>query len=484
MRTHHRRCGCRRKSAAKFSRVLTNAAAMFLLAAAARSDVLLDGMAAFSGHGAVLPAPGLGDLPSTSLGRTLLTMGLAPHLTPLAPAQFTDTNFFTAHRFPVTLYPGFESYFQTVRQPGDGDAALRNYLAQGGTLLVLPSGPMPMFYNQTGQAVSGAVVVGLNLGAGSFEAPPPGLKLAFHAHTNQSILHWPQTAFPFPATMDADPRWRPSRAPGGADVRYTPIVTLLDERGGNHGDGAAALEFTQGPLRGGRVLYVWCSLLASESTRMAVVRDALNWALAGRPPPRTSQLRDDFEGRQDVRGDGTLWFLRAGQWKLDRGTLVGEDCVSDGFEIKGAARGNEHWRDYTFSVRFKVESRGSDWRDGPWFGLRCRTDGDGYYLTFTDRDCQLHKVIYGISTSDANPLVRVAWKLDNAWHALRLEGRANHIQATLDGKVLFAVKDDAHLNLPSLRRGGIVLAARKGSRSQGSTMVRFDDVEVRLLGGQ
>jgi hypothetical protein len=132
-------------------------------------------------------------------------------------------------------------------------------------------------------------------------------------------------------------------------------------------------------------------------------------------------------------------------------------------------------------VRFKVESRASDWRDGPWFGIRCRPDGDGYYLHFTDRDCQWHKVLYGLSTSEANPVARAGWKPDAAWHSLQVTAQGNRLKVEVDGRVLFAGRDDAHMHLPSLRNGGITLAARKGSRSQGNTVVRFDDVRVELM---
>jgi hypothetical protein len=434
----------------------------------------------FSGHLAVLPAPGLGELSSSPVGRALAESGLAPHFFLLTPAQFADTNFFRARRFPAALYLGYESYLQTIHRRGDGDDALRHYLAGGGTLLVLPAGPFPLFYNERGQPANGAAVVGLNLGAGAFESPPPGLRMTFQVNTNGAFLPWPAPRFPFPSSIEADTRWRPSRPPAGPETRYAPLVTLRDDRGGHHGEGAATIEFTQGPLRTGRVLYVWFSLMARDDTRRRVVQDALRWALAGRVPPPTL-LRDDFEGRRDVLGEDVIWVLQAGQWKIDQGALLGQDCVSDGFEIKGAARGGLAWRDYVFSVRFKIERRGSDWRDGPWFGIRCRPDGDGYYLTFTDHDCQWHKVIYGLSTSDANPLGRVPWKSDAQWHTLRVETRANHLKAELDGRPLIEARDDAHLNLPSLRRGGIVLAARTGSRSEGSTVVRFDDVEVRLV---
>jgi hypothetical protein len=439
-----------------------------------------EGARAFSGHIAVLPAPDLPTLAASINGRLLEEAGAAPHLLMLTPRQFAETNFFNARRFPVALYLGAESYLQTVRQPGDGDAALRNYLSSGGTLLVLPSGPFPMFYSQQGKPANGAAAIGLNIGAGSFETPPAGLRLTFRSNTNQVVFGWPETAIGFPAADEADQRWRPSRPPGNAAIRYTPWVTLFDEKGGNHGDAAALLEFAEGPLRGGRVVYVWFSLLPAEERRATALRELFRWALAGRPP-RPGWLRDNFDERAGVTDDGVIWDLQAGQWRLDHGALVGQDCLSDLYEVQGATRGNGAWRDFTFSVRFRIESRGSDWRDGPWFGLHCRPDGDGYYLTFTDRDCQVHKTIYGLSTSDKNPLTRVPWKPDAAWHTLRVTTQANRMKAELDGKPFFELKDDAHGYLPSLRSGGIILAARKGSRSQGSTVVRFDDVEVRLV---
>ena len=135
------------------------------------------------------------------------------------------------------------------------------------------------------------------------------------------------------------------------------------------------------------------------------------------------------------------------------------------------------------SSRFGSKSKAVDRIGGmaPWFGLRSRPDGDGYHLTFTDRECQLHKVIYGLSTSHINCLARTPWKTDAAWHALRVELRGHHLSATLDGQPLFQVTDNAQLYLPSLRCGGIVLAARKASVSSGSTVVRYDEVRVKPL---
>ena len=81
----------------------------------------------------------------------------------------------------------------------------------------------------------------------------------------------------------------------------------------------------------------------------------------------------------------------------------------------------------------------------------------------------------------ANPLARAEWKPDSAWHTLRLEGRANRLQLQIDGQLVFEVKDNAHLYLPSLRSGGITLGARKVPGFPGHTIVRFRELRVESL---
>jgi hypothetical protein len=148
--------------------------------------------------------------------------------------------------------------------------------------------------------------------------------------------------------------------------------------------------------------------------------------------------------------------------------------------LRGAFRGDDEWRDYSFSVRFRVESRSSNERDGPWFGVRCSLDGDGYVLQFGAGAWYLHKIAFGVATRAENCLAQGPWAVDNVWHVLRLDMRGNRIQGTLDGEPLFQIKDDAHLDLPSRRRGGIMLAPGKSPRSGGTTIVRYDDVIVHL----
>ncbi|MBM4094253.1 MAG: hypothetical protein FJ276_33320, partial [Planctomycetes bacterium] len=187
---------------------------------------------------------------------------------------------------------------------------------------------------------------------------------------------------------------------------------------------------------------------------------------------------DDFDAYPAGAAIDPTWTLREGNWRIENGMLVGQDSCGDWTQLRGAARGDDGWRDYAWSVRFRIESRGSDRRDGPWFGLRCSPEGDGYVLQFGADVWHLHKVVFGTATLPDNCLAQGTWSSDDQWHTLRLEARGNRITGELDGEPLFAVKDDAHLNLPSRRRGGIVLASGKSPRSQGSTIVRYDDLVV------
>lgn len=629
----------------------------------------------FSRHIALLP-PVPGEAPlETPTGRTLVEAGLARHLVLLTPEQWVDSNTFNAARFPVALYLGGEIYLQTVRQPGDGDQALRRFLAGGGTLLVLPNGPFPFYYNRDHKVVNGTIPLGLQIGAFGFEAQPPGRTLAFHLNTNQALFHFATPRLPYPPPNLADQRWRSCTAPAAPGTRYLPLLTLRDERGQAYGEGLAVVE----PAAGGQIVYTWFSLLADETTRCALLRDAFHFALGQRLPPPASlpvrrtpsaprsdgqlddpawhtleagsfmlfgpqasrpaqpttvrarwddahlhlavaaqgadtadslqlwlghsdppvgfslnsrnelrplawptdttnpsrplgapappqlatnsslsgirsavalapsswtvelslpwscfglvtppklgatlpvqfvrlhpaavsesdrlslwsptddltrpsrfgrleltadPLSDDFESYTNLADPRTGWQVAAGQWRIEAGTLVGANCPGELYEPNGLRRGDQSWRDYSLTLRFKIESRGSDWRDGPWIGLRTRPNGDGYYLTLTAHDCQWHKVIFGQSTSDANCLARAPWQPDNAWHSLQLEARGHHLAARLDGRPLLETTDNAHLYLPSLRSGGLLLAARQSSASRGTTVVRWDDIRVKPL---
>ena len=53
-----------------------------------------------------------------------------------------------AKKFPVLLYACGEKYRQTVKQKCDVDTGIAAYLKAGGSLVVLPSKPMPFYLNE------------------------------------------------------------------------------------------------------------------------------------------------------------------------------------------------------------------------------------------------------------------------------------------------------------------------------------------------
>lgn len=603
----------------------------------------------FSGRVAVLPGIPGEALFSAPAGRALES-ALGARLARLDSAQVLDTNFFVPSRFPAVLYLGGEPYPRALKTPGDMDQALRRYLGQGGTLVILPSGPFPFYYDGAFKPVNGGAALGLVIGASSFEQPPAGRTLSFQAGPGQDLFSCPAGGIPYPPGALADPRWRSCTAPAPGTIRYTPFLTLRDDRGQAYGEGVAALEHTQGPLAGGRILFVACSLLGEASSRDPVLSGAFRYALSGAAPspasiearraaadasedavwacaapggtfksagprPRApsratlvktrwddSRLRvrfdcagapaageslaarldrsagatallsipapaggaasegsangahwstrvspqgwtaivsapwscfglaappklgaamaaqfirsgpgqaqpsvwspaadpagggsagalvlaadpfaDDFQSHTNVLDPRTGWERQAGRWTVEDGTLLGEGCPGDLYQARGLRRGGAGWGDAVVTLRFKIESLGSDWRDGPWFGFRSRPGGDGYTLSLTAREAQLHKSIHDQSTVDANPLARAPWTHNTNWHTLQAELRGNRLSFQLDGRPWFQAQDNAHLNLPSIRNGGLVLSARQASVSQGRTRVRFDDVRARLL---
>jgi len=217
-----------------------------------------------------------------------------------------------------------------------------------------------------------------------------------------------------------------------------------------------------------------------DSLLYDVLRYVLTTTQPVRPPRRSATLSfaDDFSSYKEKGAIGAPWKPLAGTWRTEDGTLVGEDCTCRGYEAAGVFCGSSRWQDYELSVRFKVESKGGDWKDGPWIGVRTNTQHDGYHINFTHRGVQLHKVTHGVSTNERRPLARAEWTYDDKWHSLTVSAVANRIRAQVDDRLLFDYRDDMALDFPSLREGGIALSARKWPRARGRVSVRFDDVKV------
>ncbi len=176
--------------------------------------------------------------------------------------QVADLQPADVQKYPVLFYLGGEGYRQTVRQPGDVDSGLLRWLGGGGTLVVLPSGPMPFHYDQQGATVESSRKFGLPLSVagpdGGWEQPPQDAQLRF-VRVGNHLPHVP-AAIPFP--IDSDPRWRPFvRSQAARGDLVAPILELRDQQGKHYGDGVAYVEHKTGEPTGGRVLYVWFGLV-------------------------------------------------------------------------------------------------------------------------------------------------------------------------------------------------------------------------------
>ena len=123
---------------------LTNASAAFVQAELQRLAVL-----ALQASFAQLPTGKIALLPLNTAGagaNFAAATGLNQKWDALTELQFVDTNQFNAARYPLAFYLGSENYVKTVVTNGDGKAAITQYLAGGGTLVILATGPFPFYY--------------------------------------------------------------------------------------------------------------------------------------------------------------------------------------------------------------------------------------------------------------------------------------------------------------------------------------------------
>ncbi|HIE08407.1 MAG TPA: DUF1080 domain-containing protein, partial [Armatimonadetes bacterium] len=199
----------------------------------------------------------------------------------------------------------------------------------------------------------------------------------------------------------------------------------------------------------------------------------------------SSLASEDFSLYLEGSDGWPTWRVMAGEWAVKGGVFVGKNCTtrkSDAWTAVGAVGGLKEWKDYELSLRFRIRSRGSDWRDGAWIGFRYLDTDNCYTLCIHDKGLYLHKVSEGVSTGDQNPLAHSPWSPDDKWHSLRITVKGQYIVVSLDGKRVIEVVDEDWNGVPPILRGGICLCARRFSGSEGETIVEFDDIKVRHLG--
>ncbi|HWX21127.1 MAG TPA: hypothetical protein VN578_14600 [Candidatus Binatia bacterium] len=237
---------------------------------------------------ALLPTGKIALLPLNTAGpgaNFAAATGLRKKWDALTETQFVDTNTFNPARYPLAFYLGSENYVKTVLTNGDGKAAITKYLAGGGTLVLLATGPYPFYYGYGPADAAGPAdpllpTYGMSLQG--FEQAPAGIFMQLY--TNQTILHSVPQQFAFPP---GDPRLR---ALIGSSVstlnRYQPFLKALDGQGTYYGDAVLFIAFGTGPAKGGRILYVWDTLLSGPQGQSIMI-DTVTWILNAvlRPPP-------------------------------------------------------------------------------------------------------------------------------------------------------------------------------------------------------
>jgi hypothetical protein len=262
---------------------LSNAAAAFVVEERQREMVV-----ALRTNFSQLPAGKMALLPLNTSGAAAnfaALTGLNLKWLALSETQMVDAAYFTAGRFPLAFYLGSENYVKTVVTNGDAKAAITRYLAGGGTLVLLATGPFPFYYgygpnDQAGPSDPLLPPLGLPI-YNAFEQAPPNLSVV--VSTNQSVLHSGSSSFPFPP---GDPRLRSvNRSQLSSAHRYIPWLTVTNGAGLGYGDAACFIEFGSGPAKGGKILYLWSTLLSSPQGQ-ALMADALSWIINAtfRPP--------------------------------------------------------------------------------------------------------------------------------------------------------------------------------------------------------
>ena len=265
--------------------MLTNACAAFVQSELQRLAVL-----ALQASFASLPTGKIALLPLSTAGagaNFAAATGLNQKWDVLTELQLVNNNQFNAARYPLAFYLGSENYVKTVVTDGDGKAAITQYLAGGGTLVILATGPFPFYYgygpnDQAGQADPLLPVLGLPIQG--FEVAPAGIVM--QRYTNQSILSSVPDVFPFPP---GDQRLRAiNRSSLSAANRYLPLIKAAIPQGTDYGDAAAFIAFGTGPATGGKVLYIWATLLTGPQGQPIMI-DAVSWIVnATLRPPRPS----------------------------------------------------------------------------------------------------------------------------------------------------------------------------------------------------
>ncbi len=197
-------------------------------------------------------------------------------------------------------------------------------------------------------------------------------------------------------------------------------------------------------------------------------------------------LADDFS-KYAVGGDASpVWTVEGGQARVTPEGLEVRNSGTDAFALRGVAAGRDDWSDYRLSLKAKLSSPGEDWRDGVWVGVRYAHGLNAYVLGFYAGRLYLYKILQDESVTGSKPLAQAqdprAGLRDDQWHEIEVTAKGATITAAIDGSTILEATDDDPQNLSPILRGGIMLGARKWSRSKRDAVAVFKDVRVVSLG--
>ncbi len=246
------------------------------------SDKLASGLQALAaqipvGSIAVIPP----DASTSSAAKLLGKGGFLARARMLSPQQLVNPSEFSANRSPIALFLGGESYVNGVNRAGDGEDALKRYLDEGGTLVLLSGMPFPLYYA---------------LGPGDKAKPDPAMgrlgcpldnsieqnpteHLTVHLIADQNIFVSLPKEFKYP---DGDPRLRTVARSGiTAGSTYVPIYHVTGASGKEYGDAAALVTLAASSNgKRGRIIYISNVLLRDPIAGPRITESVLKWLAA------------------------------------------------------------------------------------------------------------------------------------------------------------------------------------------------------------
>ena len=238
---------------------------------------------------AKVPAGRIALLPTGPRGpayRFASRCGLLAKTDELTPQQMVEPGRLDASRYPVLLNLGGERYPFSVRADGDGRAALVNYLKSGGLIVCLCWEPFPFFYGEdlrdpkhaetnTPQPLLPKLGVAIK---NAFEQPPKEHTFRLDYSISQRVLPGAPWQIVFPTTGDLRLRVINDDEMNRHIVRYQSLYGVSNERGTDQGDAAAYIEWLNGDMAGGRLLYVWSGLLQDPDNSPLLLHSVFRFA--------------------------------------------------------------------------------------------------------------------------------------------------------------------------------------------------------------